>query len=199
MPRTGTSRPGPAVSLVRYPLPVLLTVEILDFTAVLSLYSRFIRKILVRYALTVGSVHQPCRGFVSFRWVQISSNKSSAQLAALSTFKSVQVKCPKPFSRQSIRFKSSVQVAVLSTVGSIQVECPSRCSLDNRFNSGQVSKSPFSRQSRIRQLYRRRFNTVRVGCPLAVLPTSGSSAAVSSLCTLGFLKTIKVERSILAP
>ena|ERR1700684_4535333 len=144
MPRTGTSRPGPAVSLVRYPLPVLLTVEILDFTAVLSLYSRFIRKILVRYALTVGSVHQPCRGFVSFRWVQISSNKSSAQLAVLSTFSSVQVKCPKPFSRQSIRFKSSVQVAVLSTVGSIQVECPNRRSLDSRFNSGRVPEAVLS-------------------------------------------------------
>ena len=150
---------------------------------------------------------------MSFRSVQLSSNKSSAQSRSL-----------------DIQFSSSrVPKAVLSTVNSIQVECPSRRSLDNQFNSGRVSKSPFSRQSvqfrssarsrsldnrfnssrvskspfsrqsRIRQLYRRRFNIVRVGCPLAVLPTSRSSAAVSSLCTLGFLKTMKVERLILAP
>jgi hypothetical protein len=160
---------------------------------------------------------------VSFRSVQLSSNKSSAQSRSLdSQFDSSRVS-KSPFSRQSVRFRSSVQVAVLSTISSIQVECPSRRSLDSRFNSGRVSKSPFSRQSvqfrssarsrsldnrfnssrvskspfsrqsRIRQLYRRRFNIVRVGCPLAVLPTSRSSAAVSSLCTLGFLKTIRIR------
>jgi hypothetical protein len=149
-----------------------------SFTAGLSLYSRFVRKILVRYPLTVGSVHQPCRGFVSFRSVQISSNKSSAQLAVLSTFSSVQVECQKPFSRQSIRFKSSVQVAVLSTIGSIEVECPSRRSLDSRFNSGRVPEAVLST-----------IDSIQVECPSRrSLDSSEFSSLLDALLQYAFLE-----------
>ena len=90
---------------------------------------------------------------MSFRSVQLSSNKSSAQSRSL-----------------DIQFSSSrVPKAVLSTVNSIQVECPSRRSLDSRFNSGRVSKSPFSRQS----------IQFKSSVQVAVLSTVQNSAAVS--------------------
>ena len=99
---------------------------------------------------------------MSFRSVQLSSNKSSAQSrsldiqfsssrrSVLSTVGSIQVECPKPFSRQSIQFKSSVQVAVLSTVQNSAAvspsfqyrsrRVPSRCSPDkSKFSSRVVA------------------------------------------------------------